>query len=91
MGGYVKRSMGFNLYFKVENPYGTRINELFVDGKRVKPDTVYDVAFVTTQGVPAKYGSDRAALDIHAIEALQHYIRTHSPVTAELRGTIVAI
>ncbi len=91
MGGYVKRSMGFNLYFKIENPYGTRINEFFVDGERVKPDTVYDVVFVTTQGVPAKYGSDREALDIHAIEALQRYIRAHSPVTAELRGTIVAI
>jgi 2',3'-cyclic-nucleotide 2'-phosphodiesterase (5'-nucleotidase family) len=91
MGGYVKRSMGFNLYFKIENPYGTRINEFFVDGKRVEPDRVYDVVFVTSQGVPAKYGSDREALDIQAIEALQRYIRAHSPVTAELRGTIVAI
>jgi 2',3'-cyclic-nucleotide 2'-phosphodiesterase (5'-nucleotidase family) len=91
MGGYVKRSMGFNLYFKIENPYGTRINELFVEGKRVEPDRVYDVVFVTTQGVPAKYGGEREALDMQAIEALQRYIRAHSPVTAELRGTIVAI
>lgn len=91
MGGYVKRCLGLNLYFKVENAYGTRINELFVEGKRVEPDAVYDVAFVTTQGIPAQYGSDRAALDVHAIEALQRYIRAHSPVRAELRGTIVAI
>jgi sulfur-oxidizing protein SoxB len=91
MGGYVKRCMGLNLYFKVENPYGTRVNELFVEGKRVKPDAVYEVAFVTEQGVPAKYGSDRSALDIDAIEALRRYIHRHSPVTAELRGTITAI
>ncbi len=91
MGGYVKRGMGFNLYFKIENPYGTRINELFVGGERVKPDDVYDVCFVTAQGVPAKYGSDREALDVHAIEALTRYITQHSPVDASLQGTIVAI
>jgi 2',3'-cyclic-nucleotide 2'-phosphodiesterase (5'-nucleotidase family) len=91
MGGYVKRSLGFNLYFKVENPYGTRINELFVDGERVKPDDEFDVCFVTTQGVPAKYGSRREALGIHAIEALKRYLQAHRPVTAELRGTITPI
>jgi 2',3'-cyclic-nucleotide 2'-phosphodiesterase (5'-nucleotidase family) len=91
MGGYVKRCLGLNLYMKVENPYGTRINELFVDGRRVGPDDVYDVCFVTTQGVPAEYGSDRQALDVRAIEALERYLAAHSPVEAELRGTVVAI
>lgn len=91
MGGYVKRCLGLYLYFKVENPYGTRVNELFVGGERVKPDDVYDVCFVTTQGVPAKYGSERERLDIHAIEALERYLVEKSPVDADLRGTIVAI
>lgn len=91
MGGYVKRSMGLNLYFKIENPYGSRVNELFVDGKRVKPADVFDVCFVTTQGVPDKYGSNREALDVHAIEALERYLGRHTPVEADLRGTIVAI
>jgi 2',3'-cyclic-nucleotide 2'-phosphodiesterase (5'-nucleotidase family) len=91
MGGYVKRSMGFNLYFKIENPYGTRINEFFVDGKRVKPDAIYDVCFVTSQGVPAKYGSQREATDVPAIEALRRYITHRTPVEADLQGTIVAI
>jgi 2',3'-cyclic-nucleotide 2'-phosphodiesterase (5'-nucleotidase family) len=91
MGGYVKRCLGLYLYFKVENPYGTRINELFVDGKRVTPDDVYDVCFVTSQGVPDKYGSDRERLDVRAIEALERYLAAHSPVEAGLRGTIVAI
>jgi sulfur-oxidizing protein SoxB len=91
MGGYVKRGMGFHLYFRIENPYGTRINELFADGARVKPDQVYEACYVTTQGVPPKYGSDRQSLDVHAIEALQRYLGKGSPVDAALRGTITAI
>lgn len=91
MGGYVKRGMGFHLYFKVENPYGTRINELFVDSAHVKPDKVYEACFVTAQGVPARYGGDRQALDVHAIEALRRYLAKSSSVNAALRGTIVAI
>ena len=91
MGGYVKRCLGLNLYFKMENPYGTRINELFVAGERVRPDDIYDVCFVTTQGVPAKYGSDREALDTHAIAALERYLARHTPAEAGLQGTIVAI
>lgn len=91
MGGYVKRCMGLNLYFKVENPRGTRICELFVGGKQVRPDESYDVCFVTEQGVPAKYGSDREALDIHAIEALQRYLAKNNPVRADLQGTVVAV
>jgi S-sulfosulfanyl-L-cysteine sulfohydrolase len=91
MGGYVKRCMGLNLYFKVENPYGTRICELFVEGKRVRPDDSYDVCFVTEQGVPAKYGSDRETLDTRAIEALQRYLVKYNPAHADLQGTVVAI
>lgn len=91
MGGYVKRCLGLNLYFKMENPYGTRICELFVEGKRVRPDDVYDACFVTGQGVPAKYGSDREDLDVHAIEALRRYVTRHRPVEADLQGTVVAV
>jgi sulfur-oxidizing protein SoxB len=91
MGGYVKRCMGINLYFKVENPEGHRIQELFVQGERVQPDELYDAAFVTSQGVPEKYGTDRRALDVDAIEALRRYLATNDPVEAELRGSIVAV
>jgi 2',3'-cyclic-nucleotide 2'-phosphodiesterase (5'-nucleotidase family) len=91
MGGYVKRCLGINVYFKIENPYGQRIQELFVQGRRVRPDEVYPTTFVTTQGVPAKYGSDREALDVHAIEALRRYLEKESPVEAGLRGTVVAV
>jgi 2',3'-cyclic-nucleotide 2'-phosphodiesterase (5'-nucleotidase family) len=93
MGGYVKRCMGLNMYFKVENPAGHRICELFVEGEPVEPERVYDVSYVTTQGVPAKYGHERRHLGIHAVEALQHYLEEQGeePVEAGLRGTVVAV
>lgn len=91
MGGYVKRSMGINLYFKIENPYGERIQRLFVQGRPVEEEKIYDVVFVTSQGVPKKYGHDKEKLDIHAIEALEKYLERHGTVDAELKGSIVAV
>lgn len=91
MGGYVKRAMGINLYFKIENPYGKRIQELFVQGKPVEENKIYDAVFVTSQGVPKKYGRERENLDIHAIEALKIYLEKHEAVSSPLRGSIVAV
>ncbi len=91
MGGYVKRSLGLTLYFKIENPYGERIQELFVGDKKVDRNKVYKAVYVTSQAVPKKYGSNRKHLDIHAIDALKNYIKDKKQVKAELRGTITAI
>ncbi|MDX9992788.1 MAG: 5'-nucleotidase C-terminal domain-containing protein [Anaerolineales bacterium] len=91
MGGYVKRNLGLNLYFKIENPAGERIQELFVGDKPVRPRQVYSAAFVTSQGVPAAYGSQRRDLQVSAIEALRLYLANHNPAQAELCGTIVAV
>ncbi len=91
MGGYVKRILGLNLYIKVENAAGQRIQELFVQGQPVKPHQLYTAAFVTSQGVPDKYGFDRKNLDIHAIEGLQQYLAKINPVESSLRGTVVAV
>lgn len=91
MGGYVKRCMGINLYFKIENPHGERIQELFVQGIPVDNEKLYDAVFVTSQGVPAKYGQERKSLDTHAIEALKKYLERHGTVDAELQGSIVAV
>ncbi len=91
MGGYLKRSMGITLYFKIENPFGQRIERLFVQGQPLLKDQVYDVVYVTSQGVPKKYGYDRETLDINAIDALKKYLIRHGTVDAELKGSIVAV
>jgi sulfur-oxidizing protein SoxB len=91
MGGYVKRCRGVNIYCKIENPAGTRIQEFFAQGERLEHDKIYRVAFVTEQGVPQKYGHNRRALDILAIDALKNYLAKHKCINAELRGTVVAV
>ncbi len=90
MGGYVKRCAGLNMYFKIENPEGHRIQELFIDGERLLADRTYRTTFVTAQGVPAKYGADRNNLDVRAIDALKRYLSKGS-VESRLRASVVAI
>ncbi len=91
MGGYVKRCYGINVYFKVENPEGYRIQEFFVGDKRLERNETYEACFVTTQGIPATYGKNRRELDIDAVDALRKYVKKNSPVKPELEGTIVPI
>jgi sulfur-oxidizing protein SoxB len=80
-----------NMYFKMENPAGMRIQELFVQGERLERGKTYKVAFVTEQGVPPKYGHNPHALAITTIGALKKYLAKHTPVHADLRGTVVAV
>ncbi len=91
MGGYVKRCYGINVYFKVENAEGLRIQEFFVGDEMIDKGKTYTASFVTTQGVPSKYGENRKDLDIDAIEALKIYIEKNSPVKPEIKGTITPI
>lgn len=91
MGGYVKRALGIKAYVKLENPAGERLQELFVGDKPLERDRSYRAAFVTEQGVPRKYGTDRQKLDVDAITALRRYLRAHDPAEAELRGTVVVV
>lgn len=90
MGGYVKRCMGINCYIKVENPAGHRIQEFFVQGRRLVDEATYTAAFVTAQGVPVHYGENRHDLDLSAIEALESYLNKGT-VHAELQGSVVAL
>ncbi len=90
-GGYVKRAAGINLYFKIENPAGERIQKLFVQGKEVDFERIYDVVFVTSQGVRSKFGSDRKQLDINAIENLERYLKKVKRVNPKLRNSIVGV
>ncbi len=52
---------------------------------------LYDVAFVTVQGVPDSYGKNKRDLDIHGVEALLCYVEKHKTVETPLRGTITLI
>jgi S-sulfosulfanyl-L-cysteine sulfohydrolase len=91
MGGYVKRCLGVNVYIKVENPCGSRIQQFFANGEEIEADRDYTVAFITSQGVPKKYGNNRCDLPISAIDALRRYFSNHLTVNADLRGAVVAV
>ena len=91
MGGFVKRAMGLNLYFKIENPVGQRIQYLFINGRPIDYNKVYEVAFVTSQGVPSKYGTKREALEINAIDVLKEYLIKEKTIKAPLINTVVAV
>jgi len=91
MGGYVKRCLGLNVYFKIENPSGNRIQKLFVGNEEIQTDKYYSAAFVTMQGVPQKYGRNRENQSERTIDAMRKYLAKHRPVRAELRGTFVAV
>ncbi|MDD3290878.1 MAG: hypothetical protein PHT29_08330, partial [Eubacteriales bacterium] len=89
MGGYIKRGLGLTVYFKVENPFGQRILQVFVGNDALDGSRTYRVAFVTDQGVARKYGRHRIETKVHAVEAMQAYLAKHKPAYAELRGTYI--
>jgi 2',3'-cyclic-nucleotide 2'-phosphodiesterase (5'-nucleotidase family) len=91
MGGYVKRCMGLNLYFKMENPAGKRITRLFIGEKPVDLNRKYTACYLTEQGVRVEYGSDKRVLDISAVDVLTNYIMDHRVVESPLRNTINAV
>ena len=91
MGGYVKRCMGLNLYFKIENPEGKRVNRLFINGKPFDPEKTYRACYVTRQGVRPGFGSNKEDLDVRAVDVLGRYVEDEKRVSAPLRNTVVPI
>ncbi len=91
MGGYVKRMRGLVLYFKAENPSGHRIDRLFVKDGPIVVKRTYKVAFVTSQGVPSKFGSARQKLDVDAVTSLRQFFKKNSPVTPSIIQTVYEI
>ncbi|TXE07751.1 bifunctional metallophosphatase/5'-nucleotidase [Gelidibacter salicanalis] len=86
MGGYVKRVLGLQINMRIENPKGHRIQEIYYKGEHLKMTKSYMVSFVTTQGVPKKYGKNRMAHEQKAVEAMKTYLNEHpdfSPDTLE--------
>ena len=91
MGGYLKRCLGLNMYFKIENSQGNRIQEFFINGKRLQMDETYLAAYVTSQGVPNKYGRNRKHDNLHAVDALKNYLKKEKHVNADIMGTVNAV
>ncbi|MDD5303102.1 MAG: hypothetical protein PHS14_08320 [Elusimicrobia bacterium] len=57
----------------------------------LQPRRHYPAAFVTEQGVAPKYGRNRRQHPERIVEALRAYLARHRPLSAELRGTFVAV
>ena len=91
MGGYLKRFRGLTIYGKLENPTGHRIEHIFTQNGRVENDRSYEVAFVTAQGVPKKFGHDRRDLPIKAIAALRNYFQRFSDETISGVGRFIPV
>jgi len=91
MGGFVKRCRGLNLYFKMENPKGHRIEDLLIGGSPIQDGRVYHAAMLGEQGVPKKYGSNRQKIGVGAIQALEQLFASTRQVRANRRGSVVAI
>lgn len=91
MGGYAKRARGLRSYFKVENPHPHRIQTLFIGEEEVKTGKTYLAAFVTEQGVPSKYGTNRQKHEIRAVDALREYLMRHSPVNIGYNNPFVLV
>ncbi len=91
MGGYLKRAKGLYVYFKVENPAGKRIQEFYVGSRKVDMKEEYEAAYVTTQGIPKKFGKNRRELDITAIDAMVKYLKKNSPVSVGPDSNMVPI
>lgn len=75
MGGYIKRVAGLKVYFKLENPYGQRVQRVFTPAGEIGPDTLYEVAYVTRQGVPERYGSHHQGTGRHAVAAMEALLK----------------
>lgn len=84
----VKRMRGVRLYVKVENPRGHRIDRLFVAGRSVKPEETYEVAYITEQGVPARFGRNRRSTGVDAVSALRKLFEARGTLTPPREASI---
>ena len=91
MGGYTKRALGIRVFFKIENPPMHRIHKLFIGDEEVQKDKVYRAAFITEQGVPAKFGQNRMQHPEKIVGAMQTYLEKNGPLEVQIMGTFTAI
>jgi 2',3'-cyclic-nucleotide 2'-phosphodiesterase (5'-nucleotidase family) len=90
-GGYIKRCRGLELAIKLENPPAERIQEMRVDGTRLRANVSYKVAFLGEQAVPLDFGADRQSTGVSAVDALRQYVTSRDVVESELLGTVTLV
>lgn len=90
MGGYLKRVMGLTLVAKLENPSGQRVQEVFIGEQRLEQKQVYPAVFVTEQGVPSTYGTNRQQHDVRAVTAMSDLLKVATSGWA-LDGRILVV
>lgn len=81
-GGYIIRVSGLNAVVRLNNPQGTRVEQLDIAGAPFDAERRYTVAAAGEQDV--KSAEKKQATGIHAIDALRQYFEKHSPVNADL-------
>lgn len=91
MGGYLRRCLGLKMLVKVENPAGIRIQSFFIGDQLVDDEKICFVSFVTIEGVPKKYGTNRKNLDLHVNDALKEYLKKNPTVSPGLRDTVTLL
>ncbi|NDP27398.1 MAG: bifunctional metallophosphatase/5'-nucleotidase [Flavobacterium sp.] len=87
MGGYVKRAIGLHVNMRIENPKGNRIQQIFIGNEPLDKKKYYKTSFVTSQGVPTKYGKNRKELPVNAVTAMIEYLQ----INPEFNGTALNI
>lgn len=81
-GGYIIRVSGLNAIVRLNNPKGTRIEQLDIAGAPFDAERRYKVAVGGEHEI--KIGENKQRVGATAIEALREYFRRHSPIEAEL-------
>ncbi|MGB4401017.1 MAG: bifunctional metallophosphatase/5'-nucleotidase [Daejeonella sp.] len=79
MGGYVKRCLGLTVYMRIENPKGHRIQQIFIGNEVLRKEQVYKVGYITSQGVPEKFGQNRQNTTLRLVEAVVSFLAINSP------------
>lgn len=91
IGGYLPRAIGVKAYIKIENPHNYRIQKLYIEDEPLEADRVYKVSYITEQGVPEHYGTNREKLKVTAIDAMKEYLAEKREISEELLGTFTII
>ena len=81
-GGYFTRQSGMNVVARINNPDGYRVEELFIDGRPWRADSLYSVAVGGQQDIGANVGRDRQR--VGTAQAIVRRYLVKGPARAEL-------